>query len=173
MNPIVIEIVKSLGIPVGEYNSKGVFSGVEDEYELPEDISILAPSDIERLLAKHSEWACFLAGRLAEQESILLELEAELKNLEDTLLLDAVEDSLRAKKARARSNSNYLELEKRILITKSVVGLIKTAVDNENRRYAALSRQISVRGQDMDRVARNNNASYSKPPIIGKSRRTS
>lgn len=155
MNIKVLTIIKSLGIPIGIYSSGGEFSGTsEDVYKLPDNIGDLPDKDISELLSQHAEWACFLSSRLAEQEAKLIHLRNERQRLEDTLLVDASGSSVRAKKASARTNDAYKNLDDEISDTESVVTIIKAHMENENRRYANLSRQITARSNDIDRVSR-------------------
>jgi DNA-binding phage protein len=158
MNEKILSIINSLGIPVGQYSDDGEFSGTTaDMYKLPENIGELSDKDISELLSKHAEWACFLSARLAEQEANLIYLRNERKKLEDSLLIDAEGSSVRAKKASARTNETYRNLDDAITTCESVVAVIKAHAENENRRYANLSRQITARSNDIERVTRVDN----------------
>ncbi len=167
MNPRILGIIRSLGIPLGEYSDDGKFVKSDDGYKLPSDVSSLPDHEISGLLSNHSEWACFLSSREAEYEVRLIGLKRDLQNLEDYLMTSATQPTLRDKKAHIRCSEDYLALEQEVDVTEGVLKIIKSAIDNENRRYASLSRQITVRGQDVDRIGRMNNASYG--PKFGKS----
>lgn len=163
----VFDIARSIGIPVGEYDaSTGNFIGCSNtqapvqEPEFPDRISTVADFQLGEYLHTQSEWAGHLEERLSEYTAQLRIYKEQKDRIERKLLLTSEQGKVTTKKAEARVSPEYIEANGRIAIIEAIIDLVQAAINKANRRYASLSRQISLRGQDLDRTQRNNNASY-------------
>mgnify|MGYP000022243047 FL=1 len=173
----IFDIARSIGIPVGDYDSQsGNFIGCSNveapvqEPDFPDRISTVGDHELGDLLHEQSEWAGHLEERLAEYTA-QLRIYKELKDrIERKLLLTSEQGKVTSKKAEARTSPEFIEANGKIALFEAIVDLIQAAINKANRRYTNLSRQISLRGQDFDRTQRNNNASYGNPTNISGSR---
>lgn len=163
----VFDIARSLGIPVGDYDpSTGNFIGYSNtqsavrEPEYPKQISSIPDWELGDLLHQQSEWAGYLSERLSEFIAQLRIYKEQKDRVERKLLLESQQAKVTTRKAEARVSPEFIEVNGKIAILEAIVDLIQAAINKANGRYANLSRQISLRGQDVDRTQRNNNSSW-------------
>lgn len=148
----IFDVARSLGIRVGNYDeSTGQFLGQDFvaapvmEPDFPTHISNIDAEHLGDLLHCQSEWAGHLDERLAEY-SAQLRITEELKDrIERKLFLDSDQEKVASKRLEVKTNPEYTEVVARHAMLKSILDLIKAALNKAERRCASLSKQVALR----------------------------
>lgn len=107
---------------------------------------------------EYTEWGCTLNSYLADFEEKIKVLEdMSAKIYERGLSSGEKKLRLTEKKALAKTDNEYIELQDRISLYKRVVNFIEKSLEKTNRRFSNLSRQIEIRKQEIGKFLNNLN----------------
>lgn len=149
-------IVENLGIAIS--NRKGEGPG------MPDDITSIDDQELGEFLNKQTQWAGFLSQKLAEYESYLNVLQNEFEFVQAYLHSeylkedDAKRTKVTERKEIIKTDKRYIHLNRKKLVYEVVCNVIKANLNATNNNWVNLSRQITLKGQDEQRLIRNNNS---------------
>lgn len=176
-NQLVFDVIKSLGITIGLYKEDWTLDRLipGNEPEMPNNIGSLSDRDLGDLLFTQSEWAALLSDRLSEFRSQLVIQENNKTKMRATLFTASQGSKVSDKKAEIENDPHYVQILDTIALLQAIIVVIEAALESANKRYSQISRQITLRGQDIDREVRNNGASYGSSfkgkPVVGRAKR--
>ena len=136
--------------------------------DMPPDITLLDDNQLGNLLNQLSEYAGYVESELAKAEianNIAREqleqlralLRIGLKHYEGKLTVQDKSDTV-------ESDARIIELKKNYIYTDSVHKLTKTVLNRVQRNWDTVSRRITQRGQEVDRITRGNVTSNIQNP---------
>jgi hypothetical protein len=132
--------------------------------ELPHDITSLSDNELGRYMGLLSEWSQYVNCQLAESDLQLQSSKAKLVVLEARLRRLYQKDEEGKKRSNPerddymQSDRRHIEQSGEVLYWEGVYGYIKAIAKAADNSFAAVSRRITQRGQDIDRNNRQGNS---------------
>jgi len=150
------EIIKKLRIPVNGYDGEAP--------PMPDDITNISDAELGEHLNKQTQWAGYVAQKLAEFESyytvILNELEFTQANIHTDYLRDPdiKGTKITERKEFLKTDKRFVSLNREKLRYEVICNILKANLNASNNNWVNLSRQITLKGQDQQREFRSHNA---------------
>jgi hypothetical protein len=131
--------------------------------ELPPDLTALRDDELGTTLGLLTEWNNYVQAQLAEAQSNITIAKAELEFIEAKLRIAYQKDPTEHKKRSNPERDDYVGTDPRYVQARSDalyherVYLFTRAMANAaEQSFSAVSRRITQRGQEIDRMGRNN-----------------
>lgn len=136
--------------------------------EMPPDITLLDDNQLGNLLNQLSEYAGYVESELAKSEiannvareqleQLRALLRMSLKHYEGKLTVQDKSDTV-------ESDARVIDLKQKYIYTDAVYKLTKTVLNRIQRNWDTVSRRITQRGQEVDRISRVNVTSNIQNP---------
>jgi hypothetical protein len=146
----IADTLGRLGIPTGAPSP--TCEGVPYSGSLPEDLDSLSYAALSNLMRANVEWNRYLhEHRTAISNEVIIAKE-QLKAVRAAIIQQRGKDSLECDLRYINHNVARAELE-------CLCAVLDTALQGAKDTYKLLSRVVTVRGQDQERVTRNENFS--------------
>ena len=147
-------------------NSGLIFPSMSTDFrgEMPSNLAHLDDSELGNLLSSMSEY-CGYAETVLAKSSVSKEVaEEKLNQTRNNLLLDLMNDprgkmTVQEKNAVVECDPRTVEAKAELLYWKTFYTLTKVLVDRVQRNWDTISRRITQRGQEVDRMVRGNSMS--------------
>ena len=150
--------------------------------ELPSDLTALNDAQLGTTLGLLSEWNNYVQVQLAECSGYLSAAKAELEFIEAKLRLAYQKDPTEHKKRSNPERDDYVGTDPRYVQAKSnvlywekVYVYVRAIANSAEQSFSAVSRRITQRGQEIDRMNRTNGATggtnIPAGPMFGPGRR--
>ena len=147
-------------------NSGLIFPSMGTDFrgEMPSNLAHLDDSELGNLLSSMSEY-CGYAETVLAKSSVSKEVaEEKLNQTRNNLLLDLMNDprgkmTVQEKNAVVECDPRTVEAKAELLYWKTFYTLTKVLVDRVQRNWDTISRRITQRGQEVDRMVRGNSMS--------------
>lgn len=130
--------------------------------ELPADLTALNDQQLGTLMGLLSEWNNYAQAQLAEASSNLSAVKAELEFIEAKLRIAYQKDPAEHKKRSNPERDDYVGTDPRYLHAKSdvlywekIYVFVRAIANAAEQSFSAVSRRITQRGQEIDRMNRN------------------
>jgi len=130
--------------------------------ELPPDITALDDRQLGTTMGLLSEWNNYAQAQLAEASSNLATVKAELEFIEAKLRIAYQKDPTEHKKRSNPERDDYVGTDPRYVQAKSdvlywekIYLFVRAIANAAEQSFSAISRRITQRGQEIDRMNRN------------------
>jgi hypothetical protein len=155
--PDVLRAIQGMGIALPETPSNG-YKG-----EMPPDITALDDEKLGILLSNLSTWCGYVEGKLAEAKVLMDSASLELEKTQAQIRVNLKSDQNGKKLTNperddiTNSNPKIVELASKALFTEAVYNMTKVVLNNAQRNWDTASRRITQRGQQIERMKREDN----------------
>lgn len=133
--------------------------------ELPSRITDLSDHELGHYMGLLSEWNGYVQTQLAEADMMLLEAKATLELVEAKLRIAYQKDPDGSKKRSnperddyVRQDRRYVEAQSNTIYWETIFRYVKAIAFAAENAFATVSRRITQRGQEIDRMNRTGNA---------------
>jgi hypothetical protein len=134
--------------------------------ELPSDLTALTDQQLGTTMGLLSEWNNYAQAQLAEASSNLSQVKTELEFIEAKLRLVYQKDPTEHKKRSNPERDDYVGTDPRYIQAKSdvlywekIYVFVRAIANAAEQSFSAVSRRITQRGQEIDRMNRNHGVS--------------
>lgn len=131
--------------------------------ELPPDLTALRDDELGTTLGLLTEWNNYVQAQLAEVQSNHSQAKAELEFIEAKLRISYQKDPAEHKKRSNPERDDYVGTDPRYVQAKSdclywekIYLYVRAIANAAEQSFSAVSRRITQRGQEIDRMGRNN-----------------
>lgn len=133
--------------------------------ELPSDLTALSDSQLGTTLGLLSEWNNYVQAQLAEVSGYKDEAKISMEFIEAKLRIAYQRDPSEHKKRSNPERDDYVNTDPRFVEARSTVlywekmyHFVRAIANAAEQSFSAVSRRITQRGQEIDRMNRNNGA---------------
>lgn len=133
--------------------------------ELPSDLVALRDDQLGTILGLLSEWNNYVQAQLAETSSHLSVAKAELEFIEAKLRIVYQKDPAEHKKRSNPERDDYVGTDPRyvqarsdVLYWEKIYVFVRAIANSAEQSFAAVSRRITQKGQEIDRMNRTQGA---------------
>jgi hypothetical protein len=133
--------------------------------ELPSDLTSLSDNDLGTYMGLLTEWNNYVQTQLAEADTKLAEVRAIMELTEAKLRILYTRDPDGKKRSNPErddlmtADRRYVEARSRVLHWETVYKYIKAIANSAENAFSAVSRRITQRGQEIDRMNRQGHVS--------------
>ena len=142
--------LQKVGLDLNALSTKPLLDGHEYDGTLPDNFEDLDYNGLTQLMAANVEWSRYLLGHLTQVEIEIKILQNQLSSVKSSIVKKRGKDSVESDLRYIRLNTEYTTL----LCLKQA---FDTAIQIAKDVYKVLSRTVTVRGQDQERVQRGEN----------------
>jgi hypothetical protein len=146
-------------LPAPQSISTGDFRG-----EMPQSLAAMDDDDLGDLLTKVGEWTAYVEFELAKADTARKQSEAQLNFTKASIRLSLKADQLSGKKLTVSDKNDLMTTHPHVvdatakaIFDESVYQMMRAIAEKAQRNWDTISRRITQRGQQVERIKRENN----------------